>query len=474
MIDDLVERLGRRLAARTTRRTFLGRAAQVGVVVAGGTALATLLTERAEARVCGQSGVSPTCPTYDCPGLGADSVWGWCWYASPGCCAGGGLKKICDCCTTGWPNVHGYCPSGTNVRCIVESCFADPRVMYVPLLRAPGLTGPSVAAARSRLHPDDRGGAVVLGEADDAVAGAVAGAAAGALGVPLLLTARARLSAAVLAELQRRAAGTVYVFDSIAGPVDAELRSYGLKVERFGAGPDLGFRSLDAIRWLGGKVELGAEAVCVAASGLSASVASGAAALAGNQKLPLVVGVDAARTLARPATWLLGPEPSAEASTIPGARPVGGDTREALSVAVASLVIDHYLARDVTLHLVPAGAPDIAPGLAGGAGVVLVHPPGVLGGDLYGWVNHRRAAVGRAVLGGTSGQLGDQGIYDLQGALHHFDPHRLVGTSGQGLPVLSQPGAEREIGRARVEGDVPAQEPPYWADRARVRKDLSR
>ena len=74
MMDDVVEGLGRRLAARTTRRTMLGRFAKLGVLVAGGPALATLLTERAEARVCGQSGVSPKCPTFDCNF--ENSVWG--------------------------------------------------------------------------------------------------------------------------------------------------------------------------------------------------------------------------------------------------------------------------------------------------------------------------------------------------------------------------------------------------------------
>ena len=50
-------------------------------------------------------------------------------------CAGGALKKICDCCRANHPNVHGYCPSGTNVLCIVESCGADPRVQVVALRR---------------------------------------------------------------------------------------------------------------------------------------------------------------------------------------------------------------------------------------------------------------------------------------------------------------------------------------------------
>src|SRR5687767_4760921 len=111
-----MEHLGRWTAARSTRRSFLGRMGKVAVMVASGPAVATLLADQAEARVCGQSGVSPKCATFDC-----DAVWGWCWYAN-GCCAGGLLKKICDCCEFAYPNVHGYCPTGHNVKCIVESC----------------------------------------------------------------------------------------------------------------------------------------------------------------------------------------------------------------------------------------------------------------------------------------------------------------------------------------------------------------
>lgn len=470
-LDGLVERVGRRLAARTTRRTFLSRATRVGVLVAGGPALATLLADRAEARVCGQSGVAPKCPTYDCPGLGNESVWGWCWYASPGCCAGGGLKKICDCCTRDWPNVHGYCPSGTNVRCIVESCHADPRVLYVPLLRAPGLTGPSVAGAISRLSPGEPGGAVVLGDADDAVLAALAGSVAGAIGAPLLLTPRARLAAGALAEIQRRRAATVVVLDSIVGSVDDELRSYGVTtVERIGRGIDAGAMSLATAAWVRNRVGAKPDAVCIEPVGLSASVAATAAGLAGNQGLPLLVGVDAAKAFGAAATWLVGPEALARAGEVAGARPVGGGTREELALAVASLITDHYLATDVTLHLVPAGAPDVSAGLGGGRGVVLVHLPGSLGGAVYGWINHRRASFGRAVLAGSLGRPGDQGIYDLQSALHHFDAHLLMGQPGQGLPVRSQPVGERELGRVRISGVSPDAEPSYWSSRAAVKR----
>jgi hypothetical protein len=468
-MDDLVEGIGRRLASRTTRRTLLGRAAKLGVLVAGGPALATLLVERAEARECGQSGVSPKCPTFDC--VGAGSVWGWCWYASPGCCAGGGLKKICDCCTAGWPNVHGYCPSGHNVRCMVESCHADPRVMYVPVLRAPGLTGPSVAAARARLGTAGSGGVVVIGDADEPLLAAVAAAVSGGIGGALLLTPRDRLAAAVPAEIQRRkATSAIVVGATVPTAFDEELKAYGItSIERIGEGFNLEAMSVAAAAWLRERTG-STEAVCVETSGVSATAAPAAAAFAGANKWPLVLGVQSARDHAAPdGTWLVG----ASGEGVPNARPLAGGSKEDLALALATLTVERYQRRDLTVHVAPSGAPDISMGLAGNGGVLLYHPGGALGPAIYGWVNNHRAAVNRAVVGGSFGTLGDRGIYDLQSALHHFDPHRLQGVSGQGLPVRSQPAAERPIGRARVAGVAPAGEPSYWSSRADVRRSRS-
>ena len=72
--SSVIEAASRWLASRSTRRSFLGKLGRGAVLVAGGSTLATLLVgDEAEARVCGQSGVSPKCPTYDCEG---DGVWG--------------------------------------------------------------------------------------------------------------------------------------------------------------------------------------------------------------------------------------------------------------------------------------------------------------------------------------------------------------------------------------------------------------
>jgi hypothetical protein len=202
--EAFVEHATRWIATRASRRSFLGRTARAAMLVAGGPVLAGLVADgRAATRVCGQSGVSQKCPTFDC--VGPDHVWGWCWYANGGaCCAGGGLKKICDCCVTDWPNVHGYCPGGTNVKCIVESCWADPRVMTVPLARVGDGSPASIALAVSRRRfPDGGAPAVVLGDAGDVLAASVAGAAAGAVARPLLLVERDDFPPELAAELRR-------------------------------------------------------------------------------------------------------------------------------------------------------------------------------------------------------------------------------------------------------------------------------
>jgi hypothetical protein len=223
------------MAARMTRRHFINRLAQVAILVAGGPSLAMALARQAEARVCGQSGVSPKCPTFDCDY--PDSVWGWCWYANGGaCCAGRGLKKICDCCTTAWPNVHGYCPSGTNVRCIVESCYADPRVQTVPLVRVDRGDNISVAAAVSAARfPALDTDLVVIGDAESGVSASVAASVAGATRAPLLLTRRDRLPSGTIAEIQRLGAKRARVVGpSIQPAVEQQLGAYGLAVERIG------------------------------------------------------------------------------------------------------------------------------------------------------------------------------------------------------------------------------------------------
>ena len=456
--DDLVERLSRRTAARSTRRTFLGRAGQAAVLVAGGPALATLLVERAEARVCGQSGVAPRCPTFDCEY--SDSVWGWCWYASPGCCAGGGLKKICDCCTRDWPFVHGYCPSGYNVRCIVESCHADPRVMDRRVDRALGATAAAVALARSRARREGAGGPVVLGVADDPRLAAVAGPVAAHLGAPLLLVGRGRLASGVIAEVQRLTATRAVAVGPVPQAHLDELATYGV------TGEHVGTTTIEVARWLLERTG-GTRVACIGPSGLSAACAAAAGTAAGQRGMPLVIGVDVARELDLPVTWLIGPEPSARADEVPGGFPIRGATKEEVARALATAVVQPADRNELRVHVAPAGTPDVSVGLCGEGGVLLYHPDGALGGENHRWIHEHQPALAGGVAGGTIGALNDGGIYDLQSALNRFDAHLLIGVPGQGLPVISQPQDERELGRARIAGTVSPEQGAYWSNRAR-------
>jgi hypothetical protein len=464
IFDDLTERLSRRAAARTSRRTFLARVGQTAVLVAGGPALATLLVERAEARVCGQSGVAPKCPTFDCSF--ADSTWGWCWYASAGCCANGGLKKICDCCTKDWSFVHGYCPAGHNVRCIVESCYADPRVQTKPIERALGLTPAAVALARSRTRAPGSGGIVVLGDSDDLRLAAVAGPVAALHGAPLLLTGRNRLATSVIAEVQRLGATKVIAVGAVPQSHLDELERYGVATEHTGLSTSVTDTSVLAARHVLA-VTNGKRVMCIGPSGVSAASAAAAAAVAGQLHMPLVVGVDGAIELDRPVTWLVGPEPIGRADEVRGAVLVDGATKEDVAIALATRAVGPEQVRNVFVRLAPSGSPDVSVGLCGEGGVLLFHPDSALGGAAYGWIHEHGLAIRGALPGGTLGALGDGGIYDLQSALHRFDTHQLIGVSGQGLPVISQPREERPVGRARVQGAPAGEKQSYWSGRAK-------
>jgi hypothetical protein len=118
----------------------------------------------------------------------------------------------------------------------------------------------------------------------------------------------------------------------------------------------------------------------------------------------------------------------------------------------------------LTLHLVPAGRWGLS--IAAGPGVVLPHPDGDIGVRARDWAVRNRAGITRAMLVGTIGGFGDDGLYQLQAALNGFDAVALQGVSGQGLPVFSQPLSERPIGAARTLAVAPPQTPTYWSNRA--------
>jgi hypothetical protein len=207
-------------------------------------------------------------------------------------------------------------------------------------------------------------------------------------------------------------------------------------------------------------------AFVVAPGGISAAAAASVAAAAGAVRAPLLVGGAAAQALAAARTYLAGPEAIAEAGAVAGAYPLDAADVAALAriVGNAAPLLENRTA--IAAGVAPVGTAS-AIGLAGVGGVVLLHPGGALDDANAQWLRDHQSQLARGWCAGGLGTLSDKGYYDLQSALNHFDAHRLIGVSGQGLPVISQPLAEREIGRARLAG-IPARDlnAGYWVGRA--------
>jgi hypothetical protein len=468
-LDAVGERFGRYLAARSSRRSFLGRTGRTAVLVAAGPTLATLLAERADARVCGQSGFSDKCPTFDCSG--PDHVWGWCWYASGDvCCAGGGLKKICDCCVTDFPNVHGYCPAGTNVKCLVESCGADPRVLTTPVERVVGDAAALSAFMSSSRYP---AGApvVVVADLDDPFAPAIAGPYAVAIGASYLVAPRAGLPAMVRGEISRlKATKALMVGALLAGTaVDRDLRSLGLDVQMAGVGtdgPSLSAELATKIRSVNGS----RRAFAVDATpGPALAIVGAAAAAAGH---PLLVGAETARQAAfhgpggpSLVTYLVGPALSARAGDLPGGNPVWSSTTDGVAAELANVVLVVEATRMRPIVVLPKGEEALAAGLTGCGAPVVVHQPGTLDQAARVTLAQVHRGVDRAFQVGN-GATDAEFTYYLQGSLSGYDTHRLQGVAGEGLPVISQPVGERDLGRARVSGvPAPMDDGSYWVGR---------
>ena len=458
----VLEGVSRWLASRSTRRSFLGKLGRGAVLVAGGSTLATLLVgDEAEARVCGQSGVSPKCPTYDCD----DGVWGWCWYAT-GCCSGGELKKICDCCAP-VDNVHGYCPSGTNVLCIVESCGADPRVQVVGLRRLPTDDPVVLAAGASRVRSPANGGAEVwLVDAAQPLLASILTPLAARRGVPLLLARGADLGPHLVAELQRLGTRKVVLRGpGLAAGLDADLARYGIAAERVEVPGTLAALSSLATD-IGGELRRAGvrRAVCIEPAGLSLDAAPLAAALAASKGYPLLVGVDAAKAAGFTLTYLVGPEAAARAGEVPGGHPIGEPSWTALSVAIADVAFRVEGAGPGGLGLVAVGGAPLQ-GLLAAGGPILLHEPGSLEGVRDTLFAHRERLRSIA-LAGAAGALSTDAYYELQSIVNGFDAHKLIGVAGQGLPVIDQPLEERPLGLARRSNVAPVElGPQYWTGR---------
>jgi hypothetical protein len=462
-VDDTIERLGRWTAARTTRRSFLHRIGQLAVVVAAGPTIAGLLIRQAQARVCGQTGITPKCDTFDCVGPG--DVWGWCWYASDGCCRNDGLKKICDCCTVDYPNVHGYCPSGTNVRCIVESCGQDPRHQITTLRPVTWAGGVGYHHAAIRLaHP--RSKRAVVADDGDRWMQYLAAPLAGVLGAPLLAIGSDGPTAAdleLLAEL-----GVTDV--SVVGPVTgtAALAAAGLTVDPVTTGTDpvqLSSQVADRIA----AINAINRTVTIDPTGLSAEAAPAAAAFAAVGGFPVAIGSASAAAIGWPTVYI-GPEPT-DVTGLPADRTTATDVMELsyelVEWATALPNIDRH-----RLAIAPSGSSDIV-GLANLGVAVALHPADRLG-PMESWIQERALRWGTVTelfhVDGP-GALTTNEYWKLQGAVNGFAVDQLQGVAGEGLPVIRQPHSERPVGMARSDGApewAGVTPPDYWTSQAQT------
>lgn len=455
-LDDHVERLGRWTAGRSSRRSFLGRAGRVAVLVASGPSLAVLLSqhERAEARVCGQSGVAPTCDTFDCDqsttigGAPTDQPveWGWCWYAS-GCCAEGALKKICDCCAAESPQPRGYCPTGTRVYCIVESCGADPR-LQTRTLHEVGADPVAAAIATARVRFPEGAPEAVVGDAEDPLAGAVGAALVRVVGGPFLANGRLGLDGRVLDELGRLGVEFVKVVGAMAPTVDAALIAEGFTVERISSSPEPATLAADVAAW--SRPLTGARRALVLADDAAAAAAP-AAALAGASLMPLLIGTGDAtrRALADPrpvrTTFVVTADPAAGAD-LPGAQAVVAQDATGWADALADLGFDGFGIDTAGVAMAPLDDELLAVAVAGAGGAVLRYEPGTIDGARSSLFAHRDS-LADVVVAGPALDAGRR--YELQSIVNAYDAHLLQGEAGEGLPVIPQPESERCIGCAR-------------------------
>ncbi len=466
-LDRSVESLGRWTARRTSRRSFLHRVGQLAVVVAAGPSIATLLTRRADARVCGQSGVTPKCDTFDCVGPG--DVWGWCWYASDGCCRNGGLKKICDCCTVDYPNVHGYCPSGTNVRCIVESCGTDPRLQTVTL-SAVAWRGGDVgyyqsAVAFGHLASGRPATRAVLAPASNAWLQYIAAPLAGSLGAPFFAVGANGPDAPMLGTLADLGVEEVLTVGPIPGI--GRITGTGVTVEAATLSSDPVVASIEVADRIRSVNDIN-RTVTVARSGLSADAAPYAAAFAALGGFPLMVTVAAATTVGRP-TLFVAINPTGAAADLVHDK-TASTSLEALSAELgalaAALPTVNAGSGGHRVAIAPAGSSDVI-GLANLGVPVVAHPPDRLG-HLEQWLQAyslRWGELDEVYFVDGPGELITSEYWKLQAAVNGYRVDQLQGVAGEGLPVIRQPMAERPIGLARTDGafDWGSQSPPaYW------------
>jgi hypothetical protein len=463
VLDRLTESGSRWLAKRTTRRSFLGTAGKTTLVLAGGSAVSLAFAQQAEARVCGQSGVSPLCPTFDCT---PPDFWGWCWYAgSSVCCADGGLKKICDCCRSNYPNVQGYCPTGSSVFCVVESCLEDPRVQRVALDRWWAATPWEIAIQRSAARIANGGAPnVVITVSEDPLFAAVATPVAAELGATLLLTPATSAPDELLNELRRLGTQKITVVGAAVSDDSVARLSTVASVERLGGSPGIAASSIEIARWMVARTSR-REFVAVGAGSLSVALAGPVGGVAGLRRWPVLVSPDAVGAIrsefgADSVVRWVGSEAGAPAAPTPADQVSAGTDAVLVSRELAQLAMSAEPAAQFRAAFVPATVGALGGAFCSPGSLVILTPGQSVDPALRDWIIERSARFASAEVGfAPSATIGTAATYSLQSALNGFMAHVLAGGDGQGLPVVPQPLEERPIGRARPRPPWPGRQP---------------
>ncbi len=454
VVDHITERAARWLAARTTRRSFLANTARIALVGAGGVGLAAVFSDQASARVCGQSGTSPMCPTYDC--AGPDVSWGYCWYASPGCCSNGGLKKICDCCGVGYKNVQGYCAPGSAVYCVVESCLEDPRVQRVVLDRYVAATVVDANLAYLLQRPDGSSPSVVI-TTNDPLFMAIAAPVAAELGAALAVCDGPNLRPATLTQLRRIGVARFTVVGRLSGDAIAALSAIA-PVDQLSQSDDIAVESVEIAQWLF-KRNGHSEVVAIGAGDAANRIAGAAGAYAAVRRRALLISADAVgafqtATSTTGAALLVGAEVSTAASKYANAVAINSDDIELVATTIANRMLRSTDSK-LTARFASVDEPTLLGAIPAVGPVVLIR-----GGDdrtaLRDWIIEHANRFNDAMLVRSGNGPADDGlVYALQSALNGFDSHFLTGHDGDGIPVYAQPIEEQAFGAVRLRGELP-------------------
>ncbi len=211
--------------------------------------------------------------------------------------------------------------------------------------------------------------------------------------------------------------------------------------------------------------------VTVVDSGFSAGSAILAANFAAINGFPLVVGVDAADAVGSP-TFYVGPEASGASVD---AQRTSSTNLPALALELADLAAVSPSGQTRRLALVSEATADLV-GLLNLQASIVLHPIDQLGA-IADWIEAHGRRYGKfekVFFVQGPGQLTPDEYWRLQGTVNGFRVNELMGVSGQGLPVIRQPMAERPIGMARIDGSIPwgsEPAPSYWTSVAQTFRD---